>query len=174
MAPTGEFGSAGVGSGSYKFRGQCVFFNSDNNECCSTKAAWREAGTDMDSSYCEDKLGSRADNWDNKWRSWRLKNSTFEASGAWPVTSRGRRLGQTRPAGADPDLQPHVHEFQYPNGTSFWVVEDVLLDEAGAVPTSEVTSVVGLLMGWWQDALRMIAGALGRRVTTYPAPVNPW
>ena len=131
VAPTGEWGSAGVGTGSYRFRGQCIFFSSDNDECCSTKAAWREAGTDTDSSYCQGKYGERADWWDNKHRSWRLKNSTFTPTGAWPVTSRGRRrLSSTRPEGTDPEQHSHVHELIFPNGSTFWAVEDVT---AGAV-----------------------------------------
>lgn len=97
MPAHGAWGSAGTGTGAYTYRGQCVFFSSANNECCATKAAWREEGTNLDSNYCEAKYaGGRKDSWDSKHRSWRLLSSGYTATEAWPVTSLGRRLSDER------------------------------------------------------------------------------
>lgn len=133
VAPFGEFSSAGVGTGrfhngQYRFRGQCTFYHSENDECCASKAAWTEAGRNTSSTYCQDRYGERADNWDNKFRSWRLKNNTFTPTGAWPVTSRGRQLlSEMRLEELDPDVHLHVHKFIMPNGSTFWAVEEELL-----------------------------------------------
>lgn len=125
MPAHGAYGSAGVGRGSYTFRGQCLFFNSANNECCATKAAWREEGSDTDSNYCQAKYGDREDAWNSKHRSWRLKTQTFTPSEAWPVTSFGRRLSDTRPSDFKTGEESHVHELFYPNGTRFWALEEI-------------------------------------------------
>jgi hypothetical protein len=137
MPAHGAWGSAGVGEGSYSFRGQCLFFNSHNNECCSTKAAWREAGSLTDDNYCTAKFGDRKDNWDTKHRSWRLKTQAFSPTSAWPVTSLGRRLGTARPVEAVTGEEPLIHElFLFsPNGTldttkSFWAIEEEYDGEA--------------------------------------------
>jgi len=137
MPAHGAWGSAGTGAGTYTFRGQCIFFNSANDHCCSTKAAWREAGGDTDSNYCEAKYPSgRADAWDSKHRSWRLKVNTYTPTIPWPVTSAGRRLGEaTSVNGSDSG----VHELFLPNGTSFWAFEDEVEAPHGVVqqPTVE-------------------------------------
>jgi len=122
MPPHGAWGSAGVGTGAYKYRGQCLFFNSANDHCCSTKAAWREAGADTDSNYCQAKYGDRSDQWDSKHRSWRLKTQAFTPTEAWPVTSLGRRMAEDKLDGED----SLTHEFFFPNGTRFWIIEDAL------------------------------------------------
>ena len=121
-APFGEPGSAGVGTGTYTYRGQCIFFNSPNNECCASKASWREAGGDTDSNYCQAKYGDPKNNWDNKNRSWRKKKTGFTPSAAWPVLSLGRRLEDSSPSKVDGELQG-VHELILANGTNIWVSE---------------------------------------------------
>ena len=124
MPAHGAWGSAGVGTGTYTYRGQCVFFNSVNNHCCSTKVAWREVGTDTDHNYCQGKYGERKDNWDSKHRSWRKLAGDFTPSEAWPVTSAGRRLSdEYNKRGLDGN-KSHIHELFLPNGTRFWAVED--------------------------------------------------
>lgn len=128
-AKYGSYGSAGTGGGSYKYRGQCIFFNSPNDECCATKAAWREAGVsgpspDMDDNYCQAKYGDRQDAWNSKHRSWRkMPSSTFTPSSAWPVASLGRRLSAERPKGLDGE-SPGVHELIFANGTTAWSLEE--------------------------------------------------
>lgn len=170
MPAHGAWGSAGTGTGTYTFRGQCLFFNSENNECCSTKAAWREAGTDTDSNYCQAKYGDREDKWDSKHRSWRLKVHHFTPTEAWPVTSRGRRLSDMRrltekPADLKTGEERHVHEMFFENGTAFWAVEEDLWSEEGEAGESEERPVT------WQEALdldhivdratKLLASALG-------------
>jgi len=126
MPAHGAYGSAGVGTGTYTYRGQCVFFNSPNVHCCSTKSGWREALSDAsDSDHCQGRYGDRKDNWDSKHRSWKLTTTGFTpASGAaWPVTSAGRRLGDEA-ANAYNGTDAGVHEFFLPNGTRFWAVEE--------------------------------------------------
>ena len=124
MPAHGAWGSAGVGTGAYSFRGQCLFFNSQNNECCSTKAAWREEGNPpSDSNYCEAKYGARKDAWDSKHRSWRLKTQAFTPTEAWPVTSLGRRLSDEASQVKYDGEASNVHEIFFPNGTRFWVDE---------------------------------------------------
>ena len=122
MPAHGAWGSAGVGAGAYTFRGQCLFFNSPNNHCCSTKAAWREAGADTDNNFCQGKFGDRKDAWDSKHRSWRLLTQAFTPTEAWPVVSAGRRLSDE--ARGLNGSEPLVHELFYPNGTRFWAIED--------------------------------------------------
>lgn len=137
MPPHGAWGSAGVGTGVYTFRGQCLFFNSPNDHCCSTKAAWREAGVDTDNNYCQAKYGERKDAWDSKHRSWRLKTSAFTPTEAWPVVSAGRRLREDKHNG-EHEL---THELFLPNGTRFWAFEDDLADgDALEVDTAELDS----------------------------------
>jgi len=128
MPVHGAWGSAGTGAGTYTYRGQCLFFNSPNDHCCSTKAAWREDGGDTDSNYCTSKYGARHDSWDTKHRSWRLlPGGAFTPTAAWPVVSAGRRLDESRLNGSD----SLVHELFHPNGTRFWAVEDLVDDTYG-------------------------------------------
>jgi hypothetical protein len=121
-APFGDKGSAGVGTGKYTYRGQCIFYDSPNHDCCSTKAAWREVDGDSDSDYCQAKYGERKNNWDNKNRSWRKKVAGFSPTVAWPVTSLGRRLESTHPSHFDGE-RADMHELLLVNGTSVWVAE---------------------------------------------------
>lgn len=123
MPAHGAWGSAGVGTGTYSFRGQCVFFNSPNNHCCASKAAWREDGVNTDSNYCQAKYGDRADAWDSKHRSWRLLVNNYSPTAAWPVTSAGRRLGDEA-AGKLNATDASTHEFFFPNGTRFYGIEE--------------------------------------------------
>ena len=62
------------------------------------------------------------DGWDSKHRSWRLKVKGVTPATAWPVSSLGRRLAEERPGGVSAE-DDGVHEFQFPNGSKFWVVE---------------------------------------------------
>lgn len=117
----GAWASAGTGTGSYTYRGQCVFFNSANNECCATKAAWREEDSNMDSNYCTAKYGDRQDAWDSKHRSWRLKTQAFTPTVPWPVTSLGRRLSEEANGVQYDGESAEMHEIFFPNGTRFWV-----------------------------------------------------
>jgi len=117
----GAWGSAGTGTGKYLFRGQCLFFNSPNNECCATKAAWNEEGTNTNSNHCQAKFGDRKDNWNSKHRSWRLKTQQFTPTEAWPVTSLGRRLSDEASNKKYDGESPDWHELFFPNGTRFWV-----------------------------------------------------
>ena len=125
MPVHGAWGSAGVGTGSYTYRGQCVFFNSPNNHCCSTKAGWTEAGGSTTDQYCQNKYGERKDAWDSKHRSWRLLTQAYTPTAAWPVVSGGRRLAESELDGE----KTHMHELILPNGTRFWTVEDEELHE---------------------------------------------
>lgn len=136
MPAHGAWGSAGVGTGSYTHRGQCIFFNSPNNECCATKAAWREAAGGTDDNYCEAKYGARQDGWDSKHRSWRLKTQQYTPTAAWPVTSLGRRLAEEANPPKRDGEDYGVHELFFPNGTSFWVEEE--RDETNTEPTTEL------------------------------------
>jgi len=155
--PLGGYASAGVGAGSYKYRGQCIFFSSDNDECCSTKAAWREAGVDTDSSYCQDKYGDRQDAWNSKHRSWR-SSQDFTPTSAWPVTSRGRRL-EALPQGANAE-HPGIHELILLNGSRLWTVEEDLVaedvTEADAQP-GNVATVRGQVQSIWHKAWEALA-----------------
>jgi len=123
MPAHGAWGSAGVGTGTYTFRGQCIFFNSPNDHCCASKAAWREAGADTDNNYCQAKYGDRKDGWDSKHRSWRLLVNSFTPSVAWPVTSAGRRLGDEVASAVNASIAG-AHEFFLPNGTRFYAFEE--------------------------------------------------
>ena len=93
----GAWGSAGTGTGKYLFRGQCLFFNSPNNECCATKAAWHEEGVNTNSNHCQAKFGDRKDNWNSKIAR-RLKTQQFTPTEAWPVTSPAEVASATRRA----------------------------------------------------------------------------
>lgn len=130
MPARGAFGSAGVGAGTYTYRGQCIFFFSNNNDCCSTRAGWREdsnsGGTD-DSDYCENRyrvngVSTMKDNWDSKHRSWKIVARHFTPSAAWPVVSAGRRLEEDGRV-LNGSL-PGMHELFLPNGTRFWALDD--------------------------------------------------
>ena len=125
MPAHGAWGSAGTGAGRYTFRGQCLFFSSPNDHCCSTKAAWTEDGVNTASTYCQTKFGDRRDMWDSKHRSWRLKTQAFSPTEAWPVVSAGRRLADEARGGLNVD-DPLVHEMFLPNGTRFWATEDAM------------------------------------------------
>ena len=121
----GTFESAGTGAGQYTHRGQCIFFNSANDECCATKAAWRETLlTQADSDHCQSAYGDRKDNWNSKHRSWRLSKQGFDTTNsrpAWPVTSRGRRLSAY--TGHVDGEDPLIHELVFTNGTKLLVNE---------------------------------------------------
>ena len=54
MPVHGAWGSAGVGTGSYTYRGQCVFFNSPNNHCTTmaTMTAMTWAGMAIANGGC--------------------------------------------------------------------------------------------------------------------------
>ena len=164
MPARGAWGSAGVGKGTYSYRGQCLFFNSPNNECCSTKAAWTESdtiiggtGTTTDQ-YCQNKYGDREDAWNSKHRSWRLLHQAFTPTEAWPVTSLGRRLSD-KPLGASGD-DAGLHEFFLPNGTRFWAIED----EYEAAGVDEVRGL--------DEAMDAIEGKLLGEGTTVGARVQ--
>jgi len=122
-----SYGSAGLGTGSYSFLGQCIFFNSPNNECCATKAAWtEEGGTEgggtVSGTHCQTKYGDRQDAWDSKHRSWRLKRQAFTPIVAWPVVASGRRLGEVE-VHSNRSSELAGHKLIFPNGTSMWVLE---------------------------------------------------
>ena len=123
MPAHGAWGSAGVGTGTYTYRGQCVFFNSPNNHCCSTKVEWRTSASSNDDNFCTARYGDRKDNWDSKHRSWRKSAGDFTPSEAWPVASAGRRLGEDAHVTHDAN-KTHIHELFLPNGTRFWAFED--------------------------------------------------
>lgn len=160
MPAHGAWGSAGVGTGAYTYRGQCIFFNSLNDHCCSTKAAWREAGTDTDSSYCQNKYGDRTDAWDSKHRSWRLKTSAFTATADWPVVSSGRRLAELAGRGGLNASDLLVHEFFFPNGTRFWATEEddmqygVDLGDSALEPDAQQDEAIVMAATWrlWEVA----------------------
>jgi len=142
MPAHGAWGSAGTGTGTYTYRGQCLFFNSPNDHCCSTKAAWREAGTDTDNNYCQGKYGDREDNWNTKHRSWRMIENNFSPSEAWPVTSLGRRLSTQKPPHTSGEEQ-YVHELFFPNGTTFWAIEEEMEEQIGNVPRERADAQAG-------------------------------
>jgi hypothetical protein len=140
VGTTGSYGSGGVGHGpdpdlKYTYKGQCIFFDSPNRDCCATKVGWQMNldGT-ASSTHCTDKYGSRTDksvggdNWDSKHRSWRLSQDTavslgFTPSAPWPIVNRAKTpnpLGINRRL-AEADIETEdVHEFFFPNGSSFW------------------------------------------------------
>jgi len=156
----GGWASAGTGSGSYLYRGQCIFFNSVNNECCATKAAWREAGTNTDDGHCETKYpNDRKDAWDSKHRSWRLLTATqaFTPTEAWPVTSLGRRLSDEANHKQYDGEGPEMHEIFFPNGTRFWVEEQ-------GIPLDELTDATGLATESDSPAEQLVLEPLGRRL----------
>ena len=125
-----SFGSAGVGtgveaaSGKYRYLGQCIFFSSENKDCCATKQEWTKNLDGSVSSYCGNKYGDIHDNWDSKHRTWRLKKSVgteFTPSSTWPVTSSGRRLAEAPPPGGASNAT--WHELVFLNGTKFYASE---------------------------------------------------
>ena len=107
-----NYGSAGVGDGSYKFKAQCSFYYSLNDECCATQAAYNEnsiyqvigltASTDGD--YCKNKQFERVNNFgavsgeSDKVRSWRIQHKGFTPATSWPIHSSFKRLYSTSSA----------------------------------------------------------------------------
>ena len=83
---------AGVGAGEYSYPAQCIFYYSENDDCCATKKGWTTANPHVagaSSTHCTDRFGARSDHWNTKHRTWRVahKPSTWPpaANPAWPT-----------------------------------------------------------------------------------------
>ena len=91
-AETGTWTAAGVGAGEYSYPAQCIFYYSENDDCCATKKGWTTANPHVagaSSSHCADRFGAMSDHWNTKHRTWKVahKPATWPpaANPAWPT-----------------------------------------------------------------------------------------
>ena len=122
----GDYGSAGLGTGSYKYMGQCIFFDSPALHCCATKMGYHLTSNNVftestETTHCEDKFGEPRDNFDTKHRTWRVYHKGHTPSAAWPTRDVESYYESTRRLASVENST--VHEFVLPNGTLFWAAD---------------------------------------------------
>ena len=91
-AETGTWTAAGTGAGEYSYPAQCIFYYSENDDCCATKKGWTTANPHVagaSSTHCTDRFGAMSDHWNTKHRTWKVahKPATWPptANPAWPT-----------------------------------------------------------------------------------------
>ena len=70
-AETGTWTAAGAGAGEYSYPAQCIFYYSENDDCCATKKGWTTANPHVagaSSTHCTDRFGAMSDHWNTKHR----------------------------------------------------------------------------------------------------------
>ena len=91
-AETGTWTAAGGGAGEYSYPAQCIFYYSENDDCCATKKGWTTANPHVagaSSTHCTDRFGARSDHWNTKHRTWKVAHAPAPwppaANPAWPT-----------------------------------------------------------------------------------------
>ena len=91
-AETGTWTAAGVGAGEYSYPAQCIFYYSENDDCCATKKGWTTANPHVagaSSTHCTDRFGAMSDHWNTKHRTWKVAHTPATwppaANPAWPT-----------------------------------------------------------------------------------------
>ena len=91
-AETGTWTAAGVGAGEYSYPAQCIFYYSENDDCCATKKGWTTANPHVagaSSTHCADRFGAMSDHWNTKHRTWKIAHKPVTwpptANPAWPT-----------------------------------------------------------------------------------------
>ena len=91
-AETGTWTAAGAGAGEYRYPAQCIFYYSENDDCCATKKGWTTANPHVagaSSTHCTDRFGAMSDHWNTKHRTWKVAHAPAPwppaANPAWPT-----------------------------------------------------------------------------------------